>query len=85
LPASLSIGTLDRSDDADGAERLIRQLDPDVVFVDIEMPGRDGLAVVDRLGGNLHGLAEEMPVEERSSRARLVPGYRSRRDRRLLS
>lgn len=38
-----------RASDADEAERLIARLEPDVVFVDIEMPGRDGLAIVDRL------------------------------------
>ena len=45
-----------RAVDADAAERLIRELAPDVVFVDIEMPGRDGLAVVDRLDGNTRGV-----------------------------
>lgn len=38
-----------RATGADQAERLIAQLEPDVVFVDIEMPGRDGLALLDRL------------------------------------
>lgn len=45
-----------RAVDADGAEQLIRQLRPDVVFVDIEMPGRDGLAVIDRLDGKTRGV-----------------------------
>ena len=56
-----------RAVDADAAERLIRELAPDVVFVDIEMPGRDGLAVVDRLGGKTRGVVvtafEEYAVE----------------------
>ena len=56
-----------RAVDADGAERLIRQLEPDVVFVDIEMPGRDGLAVVDRLGRKTRSVVvtafEEYAVE----------------------
>lgn len=56
-----------RAVDADAAERLIRELAPDVVFVDIEMPGRDGLAVVDRLDGKTRGVVvtafEEYAVE----------------------
>jgi two-component system LytT family response regulator len=45
-----------RAIDADGAERLIKRLAPDVVFVDIEMTGRDGLAVIDRLDGKTRGV-----------------------------
>jgi DNA-binding LytR/AlgR family response regulator len=41
-----------RATDADQAERLLVRLRPDVVFVDIEMPGRDGLALLDRLEGD---------------------------------
>lgn len=41
---------------ADHAERLIAMLKPDVVFVDVEMPGRDGLALLDRLDGEVVGV-----------------------------
>jgi two-component system LytT family response regulator len=41
---------------ADHAERLIALRKPDVVFVDIEMPGRDGLALLDRLDGQVVGV-----------------------------
>lgn len=33
---------------------LIRELKPDVAIIDIEMPGRDGLTVLEGLAGNLH-------------------------------
>ena len=42
----------------DGAEAVaaVRRLHPDVVFLDVQMPGVDGFAVVERIG------AEQMPV-----------------------
>jgi len=41
-----------RAANTDQAERLLARLRPDVVFIDIEMPGRDGLALLDRLEGD---------------------------------
>ena len=56
-----------RATTADRAEHLIARLKPDVVFVDIEMPGRDGLALLDRLAGKARGVVvtafEEYAVE----------------------
>lgn len=45
-----------RATSADQAERLIEVLKPDVVFIDIEMPGRDGLSVLERIDGNTRGV-----------------------------
>ncbi|MFM8414295.1 MAG: LytR/AlgR family response regulator transcription factor [Planctomycetota bacterium] len=50
------VSVVGRATDADRAERLIARLKPDVVFVDIEMPGRDGLALLDRLDGRTLGV-----------------------------
>lgn len=36
--------------DGDDAVRIIRELNPDVVFLDIQMPGLDGFGVLDALG-----------------------------------
>lgn len=56
-----------RATNADRAEEMIAQLSPDVVFLDIEMPGRDGLAVLDRLHARTRGVIvtafEEYAVE----------------------
>jgi len=41
---------------ADQAEALIARLRPDVVFLDVEMPGRDGLSVLDRLDPSIKGV-----------------------------
>jgi len=45
-----------RATTAERAGRLIARLRPDVVFLDIEMPGRDGLALLDRLGGDVRAV-----------------------------
>jgi two-component system LytT family response regulator len=45
-----------RARQADRAEELIARLKPDVVFIDIEMPGRDGLSVLDRLDPSIKGV-----------------------------
>jgi two-component system LytT family response regulator len=45
-----------RATNADRAEELIARVRPDVVFIDIEMPGRDGLAVLDRLDPRKRGV-----------------------------
>ena len=42
--------------DGDAAVALIRDWNPDVVFLDVQMPGRDGLQVAEAIG------AAEMPV-----------------------
>lgn len=56
-----------RATSADRAEEMIAHLAPDVVFLDIEMPGRDGLAVLDRLNARTRGVIvtafEEYAVE----------------------
>jgi len=36
--------------DGDEAVRMIRSLRPDLVFLDVQMPGRDGFAVVEEVG-----------------------------------
>ncbi|CAN5479405.1 LytTR family DNA-binding domain-containing protein [soil metagenome] len=38
------------AEDGDAALKLIREHTPDLVFLDIQMPGLDGFAVLDRLG-----------------------------------
>ena len=45
-------------DARDGAEavRAIRRLQPDVVFLDVQMPGSDGFSVIEQIG------AEDMPA-----------------------
>ena len=50
------VSVVGRATSADRAERLIARLKPDVVFVDVEMPGRDGLALLDRLEGQTVGV-----------------------------
>jgi two-component system, LytTR family, response regulator len=45
-----------RARQADQAEALIARLRPDVVFLDVEMPGRDGLSVLDRLDPSIKGV-----------------------------
>ncbi|HUP46709.1 MAG TPA: LytTR family DNA-binding domain-containing protein [Thermoanaerobaculia bacterium] len=47
------VGTADNGDDAPAA---IRTANPDLVFLDVQMPGRSGIEVVDEVG------AEKMPV-----------------------
>lgn len=42
--------------DGDEAVKMIRDLKPDLVFLDVQMPGRSGLQVVDAIG------ADEMPA-----------------------
>ena len=44
------------ADNGNKAVEMIRSLEPDVVFLDVQMPGLDGLDVVDTIG------AEEMPL-----------------------
>jgi len=41
---------------AEQAEKLIDRVRPDAVFVDVEMPGRDGLAVLERLAPSIRGV-----------------------------
>ena len=41
---------------ADQAEKVIAHVKPDAVFVDVEMPGRDGLSVLDRLDPAILGV-----------------------------
>ena len=46
--------------DAEAGTRLIRELQPHILFTDIRMPGRDGLAMVERLDKNpIHEDEEE--------------------------
>lgn len=45
-----------RATNADRAEELIARFRPDAVFIDIEMPGRDGLALLDRLDPEIRGV-----------------------------
>ncbi|HVJ29678.1 MAG TPA: response regulator, partial [Gammaproteobacteria bacterium] len=42
-------------EDGPSAVRAIRDLDPDLVFLDVKMPGLDGFAVIDEIG------ADKMP------------------------
>ena len=55
------------AEDADAAEGLIGRLRPDVVFVDVQMPRRSGLTVLDRLGPETRGVVvtahEEFAVD----------------------
>src|SRR5215212_11345172 len=44
------------ADNGNDAVEVIRRLRPDIVFLDVQMPGRDGLDVVDTIG------PEEMPA-----------------------
>ena len=44
------------ADNGNDAVQVIRRLRPDIVFLDVQMPGLDGLDVVDTIG------AEEMPA-----------------------
>ncbi len=59
---------------ADGAEalRAARELAPDVVLLDVQLPGLDGFAVADRLAAAAHPPAVVLV----SSRARLDYGSR---------
>lgn len=47
---------LGRARRADQAEKLIARVKPDAVFIDVEMPGRDGLTVLDRLPEEIYGV-----------------------------
>ena len=44
------VGTADNGDDAIGE---IRRLDPDLVFLDVQMPGRSGMDVAEQLGDEM--------------------------------
>ncbi|MEW5875634.1 MAG: LytTR family transcriptional regulator DNA-binding domain-containing protein [Candidatus Zixiibacteriota bacterium] len=46
---------LEECGDADSAVRAILAHDPDLVFLDVQMPGSDGFSVIDRVG------ADDMP------------------------
>jgi DNA-binding LytR/AlgR family response regulator len=50
------VAVVGRATSAARAEQLIAVHRPDVVFIDIEMPGRDGLSLLDRLDANTRGV-----------------------------
>jgi two-component system, LytTR family, response regulator len=56
LRAAPGVEILDDCRDGPEAVRAIRRLRPDVVFLDVQMPGADGFSVIDRVG------AAEMPT-----------------------
>ena len=47
---------LGRARRAAQAKKLIARVKPDAVFIDVEMPGRDGLTVLDRLPEEIYGV-----------------------------
>ncbi len=49
LEAHPEIELVGEADGADAAEALIEELDPDLLFLDIHMPGRDGFALLEAL------------------------------------
>lgn len=49
----LGISIVSTADNVDDGHRLILSTDPDLVFLDIEMPGEDGFALLDRFEGML--------------------------------
>lgn len=56
LSENVDVEILGQAKDGEEATDLIRDLGPDIVFLDIEMPGRNGLEVVKEIG------ADSMPV-----------------------
>jgi two-component system LytT family response regulator len=50
LEADPDIGAIHEAPDGETAIRLVREERPDLVFLDIQMPGLDGLSVVETLG-----------------------------------
>lgn len=51
LDAERDVAVVGECDDGPAALAAIRRLAPDVVFLDVQMPGLDGLGVLDALGG----------------------------------
>lgn len=49
LEAHPEIEVVGEADNADTAEAMIEELDPDLLFLDIHMPGRDGFALLESL------------------------------------
>jgi two-component system LytT family response regulator len=55
LAAERDVEIVGSCEDGPSAVRAIRDLDPDLVFLDVKMPGLDGFAVIDEIG------ADKMP------------------------
>jgi len=56
LAAECDVEIVGSCEDGPSAVQAIRELDPDLVFLDVKMPGLDGFAVIDEIG------ADKMPA-----------------------